>query len=118
VHYLSAERDLVPSDEPASGHGLLVLGAPSYDATSLFASLRKKEGPGPPPQIPPATPDRAPRAACGDFATVRFGALPATGKESRDVARLWEKHDPTGARELRDAAASETELKGAAPGRR
>ncbi|HKQ56992.1 MAG TPA: tetratricopeptide repeat protein [Candidatus Eisenbacteria bacterium] len=39
IHYLSAERDLVPSGTPQRGAGLLALGAPDFDATSMFASL-------------------------------------------------------------------------------
>jgi len=138
VHYVSAERDLVPSAGTRRGEGLLALGGPSYDATSLFASLRTKAGGGARNDTIP-TPDnvakvyRGPRSPCGDFASVRFEPLPATEKETREIVRLWEKHgeDPRvlrpssevaakseAALDLRAAGASETALKRSAPGRR
>jgi len=49
VHYASAERDLVPADPARRGGGLLAVGGASYDATSLFASLRKTGEPLTPP---------------------------------------------------------------------
>jgi hypothetical protein len=130
VHYVSAERDLVPLGETRHGEGLLALGAPSYDATSMYASLREPEPGTPlpkPKEAPPilvssAATYRGEHAACGDFAAARFGPLPGTGRETREIVRLWEQHGPRGSSaapgivELRDAAASETALKRSAPG--
>ena len=42
VHYLSAERDLVPSPDAAGrvGHGLLAVGGPAFDDATLFTAGR------------------------------------------------------------------------------
>ena len=46
LHYLSAERDLVPRTHTEPGSGLLAVGGPDYEATSLFASLGGKSANG------------------------------------------------------------------------
>jgi len=125
VHYLSAERDLMPWVQPRQGDGLLALGAADYDATSMFASLRRP-GPKAPTLIAAAGTStyRGQHSACGDFASARFEPLPATGTETREIDRMWGKFVPgdspahAGVLDLRGAAASEAALKGAAPGRR
>jgi len=46
LHFLSTERDLIPSrGRPETAEGLLAMGGPAYDATSLFASLAGTEKP-------------------------------------------------------------------------
>jgi len=132
VHYVSAERDLVAGVEAKRGEGLLALGAVDYDATSMFASLRGSgavaavpaEAASSPTNAAVATSYRGPHAACADFTSLRFGSLPATDVEAGEIVRLWEKaargrsSGRTGALHLRDAAASETQVKHSAPGRR
>ena len=129
VHYISAERDLVPTGNEEVGQGLLAVGAPDYDATSLFASLRKNGGDGsrkPAASISQGSVEtfRGIRSGCGDFASTRFASLPATGEETREIAGMWAKQLPDdasahgGVLDLRDAAASETALKRSATGRR
>ena len=39
IHYLAAERDLVPTYLRSKNEGLLALGAPAFDETKLFAAL-------------------------------------------------------------------------------
>jgi tetratricopeptide (TPR) repeat protein len=82
VHYLSAERDLIPRDAGQRGGGLLAVGAPAFDDQSLFATL----APPKPPKLAesrlaargPATPTyRGQRSACGSFEAMSFEALPA-----------------------------------------
>jgi hypothetical protein len=134
VHYVSAERDLVRSGEEEVGRGLLTVGEPAYDSKSLFASLRNQTGGGGPTspiQIASAAPGR--RSACGTFASLRFEPLPASGTETREIVRLWERHETGvaapaamssaksesgGVLELRGAAASETTVKRSAAGHR
>jgi len=125
LHYLSAERDLVPSGDHRHGKGLLAVGAPNFDAISMFASLRKPGGEAPILIASAgASTYRGQHSACGDFASVRFRPLPATGKETREIEHIWEKHvadeseAPDGVLDLRDAAATETTLKSSAAGRR
>jgi CHAT domain-containing protein len=123
LHYLSAERDLVPSGQARPGEGLLTVGAPNYDATSMFAALRKPDAQGPPPATGTST-YRGQASACRDFASARFAPLPATGKETQEIVRMWGKQLPGdspvqgGVVDLRDAAATESALKRSAPGRR
>lgn len=133
VHYVSAERDLVIEGEARSGEGLLALGAPNYDAVSGFRTLRESDamaslaGSAKPSATSPAASAasyRGPRSACTNFGSMRFEELPATGEETRAIVQLWKKaaHSKQsglgGAQDLREAAASESEFKRLAPGRR
>jgi tetratricopeptide (TPR) repeat protein len=134
VHYVSAERDLVRSEEEGVGAGLLTVGEPAYDARSLFASLRTGGGvPTSPIQIAAAAPQAGRRSACGTFASLRFDPLPASGTETREITLLWQRHetgvaasasvpsaksDGGGTLELSGAAASETTVKRSAAGHR
>ena len=105
-HYLSAERDLVPEkDVPKAGNGLFALGDPTYggagrSSTSRYASRRGSESPPP----------------CFDFDSLNFGPLPGTGREVRDVARIWgTQQDVT---TLTGASATEGAFKAHASGHR
>ncbi|HET9951702.1 MAG TPA: CHAT domain-containing tetratricopeptide repeat protein [Candidatus Eisenbacteria bacterium] len=69
-HYLSSERDLVPTSGPTGkGSGLLVLGDPSFG-----------RGPARRPES---------ESGCDLFRSIRFRPLPGTGREARDVAAIW-----------------------------
>jgi CHAT domain-containing protein/tetratricopeptide (TPR) repeat protein len=120
VHYLSAERDLVSTEAPSPGGGLLALGGPDFDEPSLAP-------------IASAASFRGTRSACGDFQSIRFDPLPASLKEVDQVVALWnQSHNArTQAAQLRiakplqpsairltGAAASEAAFKAEAPGRR
>jgi tetratricopeptide (TPR) repeat protein len=142
VHYLSAERDLVPAEgRRPVGEGLLALGGPAYDETSLFADLaRGKKGPqpgagiaapGPAPATrstgpeaslpvtnPPLHPFRGERSSCGDFKSIRFGSLPASEQEVDDVVAVWRKARGQSALRLAGSAAGESAFKDKSPGRR
>ena len=133
IHYLTAERDLMTtSRDQATGRGLLALGGPSYDETSLFASFSSPR-PGdrlassPPSRVESAV-YRGGRSSCPDFRGMRFGALPASAHEAREVAAVWsgaktrEAASSGGASEappiaLVGAAASEGAFKANATGR-
>jgi hypothetical protein len=90
LHYLSAERDLV-APPSAPGSGLLLAGAPDFDAAprpaarTQTASLRGPvEAEAPPPL------HRGPPPSCRDFASLRFVELPAAVREIEDVAAIWQ----------------------------
>jgi CHAT domain-containing protein/tetratricopeptide (TPR) repeat protein len=141
VHLISAERDLVPSTGFTPGEGLLAIGKPDYDATAMFASLEAKhskkatESPqnaSVAPSSNEATPIllasaevfRGQHSDCGQFSSMRFQQLPATGKEAKEIVELWDKRgkkESTSRVEplfLHDAEASEATLKKSAAGHR
>jgi CHAT domain-containing protein len=136
VHYLSTERDLAPGKGELEGVVLLAVGRPDYDAKALFASLQtKKRTPDVPSKdgssaeagtimIASAGTYRGQHSERESFSLLKFKPLPATGKETGEIVDLWRKHAPndspgqTKAVELRDVAASETELKRLACGHR
>src|SRR5262249_55966300 len=51
IHYLSAERDIVPRavDDAAVGKGLLALGGPAFDDATLFGPRSKRPSSAPVP---------------------------------------------------------------------
>ncbi len=114
IHYLSAERDLVLSGvERSRGSGLLAMGGVSFDEESV-----------------PTTPSgvfRGKHSGCPDFRSVRFKPLPASARESMEVAEIWRKasvqEKSSGANQdqvvhLTAAEASEAAFKESAPGKR
>jgi len=128
IHYLSAERDLVPPGSVASpGKGLLVLGDPAFEERSLLAAPAPKpddgEEEGLVARVAALMPFRGERSGCGDFASLRFEPLPATEEEAAELAALWAKKEgdrrPVGeASRLTGPAASEAAFKRGAPGKR
>jgi CHAT domain-containing protein/tetratricopeptide (TPR) repeat protein len=74
-HYLSAERDLVPTAGGSRGAGLLALGDPNFDLGDGHKAATVVHRNGAPP--------------CDDLASVQFGALPQSGLEARHVAAIW-----------------------------
>ena len=94
IHYISAERDLINlGKSPTRGTGLLALGDPAFDASSLFAVLSKdrKSKKGPIGNAKSFFNFRGMRSECGDFRTLRFSPLPASHKEINEIANLWKK---------------------------
>jgi CHAT domain-containing protein len=108
IHYLSAERDLVPTEaRRQAGGGLLALGGPAFDESS---------------QAPVASQAffRGARSACSDFQSMTFDPLPASLKEVDKVVTLWNRahaRTPDTIR-LTGTAASESAFKAEAAGRR
>jgi CHAT domain-containing protein len=86
VHYLSAERDLVPVAADASdiGHGLLALGGPAFDDATLFTGQSR---PGLKPL--PETAVRSAPSPCDGVQAISFTPLKGTLQEVRDVSGLW-----------------------------
>ena len=131
IHYLSAERDLVPvGEQEEKGVGLLAIGAPAFQETSLFASLRQQKNetqesaPAFAHGTPTASTYRGLRSACESFQTMQFEALSASAREASDVAALWRRPGRTlrgtesNAVQLTGAAASESAFKQQAQGKR
>jgi len=125
LHLLSAERDLVPpAGRPPIGRGLLILGAPDFEARDMYAALMGvpggrgqtvpgDAGDGPRPGSAPTF--RGGRPACAEFRSVRFDPLPETGLEAQAIADLWRGEPVT---RFAGARASEAAFKTHAPGRR
>jgi len=128
VHYLSAERDLVPlSGWDDRGEGLLAMGDPAFDETDLFAALapRRKESEGSAPggQLANLFPFGGARSACGDFHDLRFAPLPAARREVREIVSIWKRRasragDGMATVKRMGAEASEAALKEDGPGKR
>ena len=105
VHYLSAERDLVPSPRTQpTGSGLLALGGAAFNAAGGTAAAASR-----------AT-FRGSSSHCPALRSLRFTALPGTTREASEVASLWGNAE---AAQLLDGdRASEAAFKQMAPGRR
>jgi CHAT domain-containing protein/tetratricopeptide (TPR) repeat protein len=138
IHYLSAERDLVPPAEPVpAGAGLLAFGGPDFDAARLFAAL-SVDPPATPREVEPvarlssppsdlptvqAWAFRGQRSGCGSFASIDFEPLPATAREAEEVLSLWQSgsapaSQPADSRARTGGEATEAAFKKEAPGRR
>jgi CHAT domain-containing protein/tetratricopeptide (TPR) repeat protein len=102
LHYLSAERDLVPAAADVRGRGLLAFGDPDFEG-----------GAHPVRMASASTAFRSATPSCGPFADLRFARLRASGPE---VAGL--PFDPEHALRLRGADATEAAVKERAAGHR
>lgn len=109
LHYLTAERDVVPPLETAPrGSGLLAIGGPDFGSHSL--------APGDDAEL------ETTRSGCAPAALNRFSELPASVEEVEEVMEIWtrttsrtkaEKHTV-----LIGSGASEAAFKAKAPGQR
>jgi CHAT domain-containing protein len=86
IHYLSAERDVVPRARAAAAErGLLAVGGPSFDNRPV----------GPSVKAPYTSASRTKTASfrgselCGGLQGVRFQPLDGTLQEVQEVSRLW-----------------------------
>jgi CHAT domain-containing protein/tetratricopeptide (TPR) repeat protein len=112
LHYLSAERDLVPMEKPARrGTGLLIVGAPDYEslpAAPAAALGREPSEQGAEPSAASAASGVTPhgtavagtaigRAAlyrgvgsgCPELQAMKFEPLPGSWIEAQEIASLW-----------------------------
>jgi len=76
IHYLSTERDLALAPSAALGTGLLVVGDPAFGSRPAGAVLARTY--------------RGAHSNCADFQALRFGALPETGLEAREIEAIWQ----------------------------
>ena len=122
IHYLSAERDLVPTESQRKAEGLLAIGAPAFNEQRLFAALAPQQ---PVSQqaasgvVALAQTFRGQRSACDQFQSMRFEPWPASAREADEVAALWQKSGAgpgqAGLRSaVRAAAGAVVQLSGAA----
>ena len=89
IHYLSAERDLVPSSHaPVPQRGLLAIGGPAFDDRTLFHGGNAKTVTAGELTNPSAA-LRAAEQVCGDFQTAQFQPLAGTLQEVRELSGLW-----------------------------
>jgi CHAT domain-containing protein/tetratricopeptide (TPR) repeat protein len=115
LHYLSAERDVVPSSRsPAATGGLLAVGGPAFD--NRIAG-RMKANPARPAAVPALVRGNA---VCGSLQTIRFDPLVGALQEVNELSRVWNDHlegaaDVGAARLLTGSAADETAFKREAP---
>jgi CHAT domain-containing protein len=105
LHYLSAERDLIPVEHPAPAEGLVVIDDPVFDRRP-GGEIRRSDASF-----------RGARSGCGDFRSMRFDSLPATAREAAAIMRIWRQGggDRSELR-LSGAAATEAALKERATG--
>jgi CHAT domain-containing protein/tetratricopeptide (TPR) repeat protein len=136
LHYLSAERDLVPGELGARGQGLLVVDSPVFNDASAQAVAVKEPAVGAPTAADGRAEDggfRGLRSSCADFQSLRFDPLPASAREADAIASIWRRSlgeagaqpaaaspsgsdDAVGLVRLSGRAATETALKQRAAG--
>jgi len=133
VHYLAAERDLIPEGSAGvAPGGLLVVGGPDFDAAAQISpagTTAATEGTSPAPGGPasPAGPAgaqatyRGQTPSCEVFRMLRFEPLPSAGAEAGEVAALWRRASRAPGQadvlELTSRHAAEATFKANAPGR-
>jgi hypothetical protein len=83
IHYLSTERDLVPS-EMRHGEGILVVSNPAFDRAGEILVASNQSSSGSAPAIL-----RGQRSACGTFQSLHFPPLPGSQQEGESIATLW-----------------------------
>ena len=94
IHYLSAERDLVPLPQiPATRRGLLAVGGPSFDDGSLFRIRAKPSLSSSASKLPPMRGGDA--QACGSLQAASFQPLNGTLQEVRDLSGFWRGNPAT-----------------------
>jgi len=88
IHYLSAERDLTRTHASAAAGGLLVVGAPDFDArlgvvVAVKASALESSS--------ASSRRRAATISCGEATPARFESLPGSAAEVESIRSLWNK---------------------------
>ena len=130
IHYVAAERDLVPGPTPTTvGHGLLALGDAAFSEPKAFyrEDRRQRTTASVPPEgtivaigsAVAAGMFRGSSSACASFQAMRFGPLVETNREVLDVVGLWQslaQDSSSGA--LVGPQASESAFKTLSSGRR
>ncbi len=116
-HTLASERDLVPGVQTPAGHGLLAMGGADFDfAAGAQATERLGVGAAARPYEPLDTYALRGAPPCTSLDDLRFGPLPGTVREVRDLAALWANAEDILV--LTGAEASDVAFKANAPGKR
>lgn len=139
LHYLSEERALVlRARGGATGAGLLAMGGPDFEDTSLFSALTPataEQKAGTDVASAALHPFRGKRSVCADFQSMHFQPLRATLQETQEIVSLWRRWHGAGKRRnaggagpsrepsgqvvhLTGSGASEAAFKEGAPSRR
>jgi CHAT domain-containing protein/tetratricopeptide (TPR) repeat protein len=105
IHYVSTERDLIPTERAASTAGLLAVGGASFD-------LRPAQS-----QSAPRPAVGVLRSGCGSLKSAHFDDLPGTREEVADIARVWRRGGFAQSMILTGRGATETAVKRAVVGR-
>ena len=103
LHYLSAERDLVTGERDGLGQGLLIVDSPVFSERFTPAARVGTTGVGATVSATPAHDGdvyRGSRSSCGDFQSMRFDPLPASGREAETIASIWRRSHDRAAPEL------------------
>lgn len=118
IHYLSAERDLIPADLP-TGAGLLAAGGPDYDAALTPAAPRAAVPSRAVALVPSHGVFRGERPRCTGFESLRFPPLRAARLEVEDAAAAWRQAKTASETliVLEGASANELAVKTNAPGK-
>jgi CHAT domain-containing protein len=103
-HYLSTERDLMLAQPAALGTGLLVVGDPAFGSRPAGTVLARTY--------------RGVRSNCTDFQALRFGPLPETALEAKEVAAIWQTAQEGPVVRLSGADAREAAFQEQASGKR
>jgi CHAT domain-containing protein/tetratricopeptide (TPR) repeat protein len=86
IHYLSAERDVIPRTRAAAAErGLLAVGGPSFDSRPIGSSVT----PSRTSASKTKTASLRGSELCGGLQGVRFQPLDGTLQEVQEVSRLW-----------------------------
>lgn len=96
IHYLSTERDLVATPLPSRNVGMLVVGAPAFDATRITAALTPGANSAEGQASSPLHTFRGNRSACGEFRSLRFEPLTGSAKEAEQITALWNRGESQG----------------------
>lgn len=93
LHYLTAERDLVPDPGPEPDRlEMLAIGGADFDflpAQSAHGEEGSLSSGSRPSGAPESAPYRGPRPGCPEFHEIRFDPLPGTAREIDEVTRAW-----------------------------
>jgi len=103
IHYMSTERDLLPTDAPSMNRRLLAVGGAAFGQGLIAAGAAGRVDAGLMSRV---------RSGCGDLRSVQFAELPGTRTEVTELARLW-----TDVTVLTGAAATERAFRAAVAGR-
>jgi CHAT domain-containing protein/Tfp pilus assembly protein PilF len=118
IHYLTAERDLVPEERtrPSGTRSLLAVGGAAFDG-STHAPTGTTAANAPMASTTPVT-LRGTRIPCADLQSVRFQPLTGTLREVQELSSLWSNSTPSTvgrSQTLTGQDATETRLKLEAP---
>lgn len=117
MHTVTAERDIVPVTAQSQSSGILAIGNPAYDAGPHIARPTSAARGNTTSSATP--PYRGGASRCRPFNEMRFDPLPASRRETADVARIWSASvGRTDSRTLTGIQATETAFKTLAAGHR